>query len=233
MSNVLAVETVTKRYSGKTALEGCSLTVPPGCIVGLLGPNGSGKTTLMKIVSGLLQPDSGRFIGPGGTAGREAKASIAFMPDAMKLPGWMRVKDAFDYVKDFYPDYSSARRENMMRLLDLDPEHRVASLSKGMQERVCLGMTLCREAKLFLLDEPLGGIDPVGKARITDAILSMELGDSSVVISTHLVRDIERLFDRVHFIHQGKVVYSGDCDEMRESQGKTVEQMYLEVFGYV
>ena len=226
---------IEKRYGSKSALNGVDLTIEPGRIVGLLGPNGSGKTTLMKLFAGLLQPTAGELKYPGGAArGVDSKKTIAFLPDALAFPGYMRVEGAFGFYRDMYPDYSESRAKAMIELLDLGGlmKERVAKLSKGMQERVALGLTFSRKTDVYLLDEPLGGIDPVGKTKIIDAILAMQLEDSSIVVSTHLVKDIERIFDSVYFISRGKITFSGDCDKMREENGKTVEQAYLEVFAY-
>jgi ABC-2 type transport system ATP-binding protein len=143
----------------------------------------------------------------------------------------MTVKNAFTFYKDIYPDYSEELAAKMQKLLDIDNmKAKMSTLSKGQRERVALALTFSRKTKVYLLDEPLGGIDPVGKAKIIDAILAIQLEDSSIIISTHLVKDVERIFDCVHFISDGGIVFSGDCDEMREQNGKTVEQAYLEVF---
>jgi ABC-2 type transport system ATP-binding protein len=226
---------IEKRYAGKTALNGVDMTIEPGKIVGLLGPNGSGKTTLMKIFAHLLQPTAGDILYPQGAArGVEAKRTIAFLPDSLVFPAYMRVKDAFKFYEDMYPDYSETRAREMQKLLGLESlmGDKIKGLSKGMQERLALGLTFSRDTSLYLLDEPLGGIDPVGKTKIIDAILSMQLESSSIVVSTHLVKDIERIFDSVYFISRGKIAFYGDCDRMREESGKTVEQAYLEVFAY-
>jgi ABC-2 type transport system ATP-binding protein len=232
---LLTAKAIEKRYVGTTALDGVDLSIEPGKIVGLLGPNGSGKTTLMKIFAGLLQPTAGEITYPGGAErGVASKMTVAFLPDVLAFPDYMRVKQAFGFYRDMYPDYSEQRAFEMVRLLDLDSlmERRVSKLSKGMQERVALGLTFSRQTSVYLLDEPLGGIDPVGKTRIIDAILAMQLENSAIVVSTHLVKDIERIFDSVYFISRGKVAFYGDCDQMREENGKTVEQAYLEVFAY-
>ncbi|MCL2088061.1 MAG: ABC transporter ATP-binding protein [Oscillospiraceae bacterium] len=230
---ILTVTAIEMKYSGNHALRGIDMAINPGEIVGLLGPNASGKTTLMKIIAGLLQPTRGDITYPdNATRGINSKRKISFLPDSFVFPGYMRVKDTFGFYKDMYPDYLDRRAEEMTELLGLAPvmDTRLHKLSKGMQERVSLALTFCRQTKLYLLDEPLGGIDPMGKSKIIDAILSMQLEDSSIVISTHLVKDIERIFDSVYFISQGRIISHGDCDKMREETGKTVEQTYLEVF---
>lgn len=233
MTPLLQAKGIEKRYAGVSALQGVDMTVEPGRIIGLLGPNASGKTTLMKTIAGLLQPTAGEIIYPNGaTRGPESKKTVALLPDNLAFPGWMRVKDAFGFYRDMYPDFSEERAASMIGLLELEPVmgRSVKRLSKGMQERVALGLTLSRDTQVYLLDEPLGGIDPVGKARIIDAILSMQLENCAIVVSTHLVKDVERIFDSVYFLSGGKIVYRGDCDAMRGESGKTVEQAYLEVF---
>ena len=230
---IIKADNIIKRYGKTLALQGVSLEIEPGRIIGVLGPNASGKTTLLKIIAGVLQPDSGGIFYPDGAArGIDSKKKIAFLPDSMSFPSWMCVKDAFKFYEDMYFDYSQEQADRMIELLDLKQalNVNVKKLSKGMQERVAIALVFSRETSVYLLDEPLGGIDPVGKAKIIDAILSMQLDNRSIIISTHLVKDVERIFDDVYFISEGKAVFSGSCEEMREQSGKTVEQAYLEVF---
>lgn len=233
METILEIAGLEKKFLGCEALRGVDMTIPAGQIVGLLGPNASGKTTLLKIIAGLLQPTAGEVryfqnvkIGP------DSRKTIGFCPDAMSFPHWMRVYDAFTFYRDMYPDYSQTRADELIRILDLrdflrTPVHR---LSKGMKERLVLGLTYSRETCLYLLDEPLDGIDPVGKTRVIDAILAMQPEGSTTLISTHLVKDTERILASVFFLSKGKVVFSGACDSIREERGQTVEQAYLEVF---
>lgn len=237
---LLKTNAIEMRYAGKGALKSVDMVVEPGKIVGLLGPNGSGKTTLMKVIAGLLQPNSGTVTYPdGANRGTESKSVISFMPDELKFPAYMSVGDAFGFYRDMYGDYSEEAASRMKELLGIEnPKAKIKTLSKGQKERVALALTFSRKARVYLLDEPLGGIDPVGKKKIIDAILAMQLdGDgnssSSIIVSTHLVKDIERIFDSVYFISEGSIAFSGNCDEMREQNGKTVEEAYLEVFDYV
>ena len=233
MNPVLEITGLEKKFVGCHALRGVDMAIPEGHIVGLLGPNASGKTTLLKIVAGLLQPTAGnvRYYN-GAEHGPDARKTIGFCPDNMAFPRWMRVCDAFTFYRDMYPDYSQQRADDLIRILDLQgvlntPVHR---LSKGMQQRLTLGLTYSRETRLYLLDEPLDGIDPVGKSRVIDAILTMQPEGSSTLISTHLVKDTERILTSVYFLSKGKAVFSGVCDEIREERNQTVEQAYLEVF---
>ena len=233
MASILEVSGLQKSFGGLNALNGVNLSVPEGQIVGLLGPNASGKTTLLKTVAGLLPPSAGAVRYPGDAApGPEARKTIGFCPDQMAFSRRMRVRDAFTFYREMYIDYVQARADQLLGILELRPvwDTHIHKLSKGMRERLVLGLTLARETKLYLLDEPLDGIDPVGKTRIIDAILALKPENASVLISTHMVKDIERIFDSVYFLSRGQIVFSGACDAMREERGQTVEQVYLEVF---
>ena len=228
---LLKINGLTKSFGRKAALDGIDLSIAPGKIIGMLGPNGSGKTTLMKIIAGLFSPDAGEISYPGGVGrGVQAKAVISFLPDESKLPAWMKVSDAFGYFRDMYPDYDQGKAAQMQELLELSPGDNIKRLSKGMRERVALGLAFSRRAALYLLDEPLGGIDPLGKTKVMQSIISTHEESSSILLSTHLVRDVETLFDSVLFIRNGKIVFEGQCDDMRSRQGQTIEQAYLEVF---
>ena len=233
MTPVLEIIGLEKRFGGCEALRGVDLAIPAGQIVGLLGPNASGKTTLLKTVAGLLQPSAGQVrYYEDAQPGPEARKTVCFCPDALTFPRWMRVRDAFEFGREMYPDYSQARADELIGILELRDvrDTSIRGLSKGMKERLALALTFARQTRLYLLDEPLDGIDPVGKARVIDAILAMQPEGASTLVSTHLVKDIERIFDSVYFLSKGKVVFSGACDAMREERGQTVEQAYLEVF---
>jgi len=233
MQTICEISGLKKQFFKCEALRGVDMSIPAGQIVGLLGPNASGKTTLLKIAAGLLQPSAGqlRYFG-NAPAGPEARKTVGFCPDAMEFPRWMRVRDAFAFYQEMYDDYSSFRAHELMRILELQniQDTHIRSLSKGMKERLVMGLTFSRETKLYLLDEPLDGIDPVGKTRVIDAIIAMKPEGASTLVSTHLVKDIERIFDSVFFLSKGKIVFSGGCDVIREERNQTVEQAYLEVF---
>ena len=229
---LMQVSGLEKRYTKANVLEGVDFALPAGKIIGLLGPNGSGKTTLMKIIAGLITPDSGEVVYPLGAArGVHSKRTISFLPDESTFPAWMKVEDAFAFFKEGYPDFDEGKAEQMRQLLGIEPGIKLKSMSKGERERVALGLAFSRRAAVYLLDEPLGGIDPVGKHQIIKSIISAHDSQSSILLSTHLVRDVEGLFDEVLFIRQGKIVFAGDCEDIREVQHKTVEQVYMEVFG--
>lgn len=232
--NLLETKDLEKNYSNKKGLHGVNMQIPSGKIVGLLGPNGSGKTTLLKTIAGLLSPEKGEIIYPNNAMrGREAKNTISFLPDRMVFPAWMNVKDAFTYQEEMYTDYSKEKAKELMELLELPLVARVNKLSKGMQERVSLALAFSRDTSLYLLDEPLGGIDPMGKRKVLESILSMNLAEKSILLSTHLVKDVEMIFDNFFFLANGQIIQEGNCEELRETAGKTVEQLYLEVFSHV
>jgi ABC-2 type transport system ATP-binding protein len=229
----MSIKGLKKKYGRKEALSGVDMDIEAGRVIGLLGPNGSGKTTLLKAAACLVHPDSGEIVYPGGAPrGIESKKQISFLPDQMTLPAWMRVKDAFKYWREMFPDYSHERAEEIAGILGLDMDAQLKTLSKGMQERAALAMTFSRKVPMYLLDEPLGGIDPLGKAKVVESILSVHLEGSSILISTHLVKDVETLLDSFFFLSEGRVIYEGDCERLRAERGMTVEQAYLEVFSH-
>jgi ABC-2 type transport system ATP-binding protein len=233
MQTILEINGLKKQFYKCEALRGVDMSIPAGQIVGLLGPNASGKTTLLKIAAGLLQPSAGQvYYYENAAPGPDARKTIGFCPDAMTFPRWMRVRDAFTFYQEMYDDYSQSRADELMRILELQniQDAHIRTLSKGMRERLVMGLTFSRETKLYLLDEPLDGIDPVGKTRVIDAIIAMKPEGASTLVSTHLVKDIERIFDSVFFLANGEIVFSGACDAIREERGQTVEQAYLEVF---
>ena len=233
METVLEIKNLFKKFGSTEALRGADMSIPAGQITGLLGPNASGKTTLLKIAAGLLEPLAGQVCYYNNAEpGPEARKTISFCPDVMAFPHWMKVNEAFIFYNEMYEDYSQSRADELIRILELDNFYNtnVNRLSRGMKERLMLALTFSRETKLYLLDEPLDGIDPVGKMRVIDTILAMQPQNASTLVSTHLVKDIERIFDSVFFLSRGKIVFSGACDVMREERGQTVEQVYLEVF---
>lgn len=230
MKPILQLQEVVKRYGAKPALSHVSFEVGPGKIVGLLGSNGSGKTTIMKLAAGLLQPTSGNVAVCGLPTGNASKAHAAFMPDKPLTESWMKVRDAIAFSRDFYADFDDAKARDMLSFMRLNPDDKTSSLSKGMNERLQLTLTLSRNAKLYLLDEPIGGVDPVAREKILDAIVQYYNEESSLIISTHLVRDIERIFDEVLFIKEGKVALHEAVDDLRMKHGKGVDEMFKEVY---
>ena len=230
MSNILKAEKLCKSYLNKKALNSVDLEISLGKIVGLLGPNGSGKTTFLKIAAGILHPSSGEVLIDGQKPGVYTKSIVSYLPDNDYLLKWMKIKDAIAYFKDFYSDFDEKRAKELLLFMKLDENSPVKSLSKGMKEKLKLTLVLSRKAKLYILDEPLGGVDPVAREKILDAIISSFNENSSMIITTHLVNDIERVFDDVAFISDGEIVLSGNAEELRISKEKSIDELYREVF---
>ncbi|MBV4437061.1 ABC transporter ATP-binding protein [Clostridium tyrobutyricum] len=230
MDAILKSSQLTKNYFRKKALNGLDLEIKSGRIVGLLGPNGSGKTTFLKIAAGILKQSSGEILINGNKPGVITKSEVSYLPDKDYLFKWMKIKDAFNFFNDMYKDFNYDKALQLLKFMNLDINSKVKSLSKGMSEKLYLTLVLSRNAKLYILDEPLGGVDPTTRERILDAILDNYSKDSSILITTHLVSDIERLFDDVDFISEGKIILSGDAEELRSRRGKSVDEIYREVF---
>ena len=230
MSELLTCEGLTKHYGAKTALDGVDLHIGFGKIVGLLGPNGSGKTTLIKLANGLLQPNSGSIRIAGMKPGVESKAIVSYLPDADWLPGWMRVEQLVEMFGDFYKDFDPARANEMLANLELSSKDVLKTLSKGNKEKVQLILAMSRNARLYLLDEPIGGVDPAARDYILHTILSNYSKDATVLISTHLIEDIEPVLDEVIFLKEGTVFAHRSVDEIRENEGMSVDAYFREVF---
>ncbi|KQN97672.1 ABC transporter ATP-binding protein [Paenibacillus sp. Leaf72] len=230
MKKIVELQAVTKTYGSRKALHNINLNLEAGKIIGLLGSNGSGKSTLMKLAAGLIQPTSGSVRICGEPIGIGTKAVTSFMPDQPVTESWMRVKDALRFFSDFYKDFDQEKAGSMLDFLKLDRNDRISSLSKGMNERLQLTLAMSRQAKLYLLDEPIGGVDPVARGKILDAIVKFYNEDSCVLISTHLITDIERVFDEVIFIQNGEVSLRQDVESIRSKHGKSVDELFREVF---
>jgi ABC-2 type transport system ATP-binding protein len=230
MNNILKAEDLCKSYFTKKALQGANLTIQQGKIVGLLGPNGSGKTTFLKIAAGILHPSSGKLLIDGQEPGVYTKSIVSYLPDTEYFFKWMKIKDAVHYFKDFYSDFDEKKASELLEFMKLDANSSVKSLSKGMKEKLKLTLVLSRKAKLYILDEPLGGVDPTAREKILDAIINNFSENSSMIITTHLVNDIERIFDDVAFISDGKIVLQGNAEELRVSKNQSIDELYREVF---
>ncbi|MCJ7689077.1 MAG: ABC transporter ATP-binding protein [Clostridiaceae bacterium] len=230
MDNILETESLSKSYFKNKALKEVTLNVKPGSVLGLLGPNGSGKTTFLKIIAGILNPSSGEILIDGHIPGVYTKSIVSYLPDNEYLLKWMKVKDAIKYFKDFYNDFDEKKAYELLEFMKLDANSSVKSLSKGMKEKLKLTLVLSRKAKLYVLDEPLGGVDPVAREKILDSIISSFNEESSLIITTHLVNDIERIFDEVAFISEGEIVLTGNAEELRTSRNKSIDELYREVF---
>ncbi len=227
---LIQCQDVWKNYGSQRALQGLSLQLESGKIVGLLGPNGSGKTTLIKILNGLLTPDRGLVLVDGQQPGVYTKSVISYLPDKPYFAGWMRVRDLFDLFGDFYQDFDREKADHMCRTLQIDESLRMKTLSKGTKEKVQLILVMSRKAKLYLLDEPIAGVDPAARDFILTTILNNYNPEGTVLISTHLISDVERVLDEVLFIQFGQVVRQELVDDIREKEGKSVDELFREVF---
>ena len=232
MNETVKVEYLFKSYGKKTVLDGISFDLKGGEIVGLLGPNGSGKTTLIKILTGLIKDHKGSVLIDGEAPGVHTKEIVAFLPDKSYLPDWMKPPDAIEYFADFYKDFDKEKATDMMQRFGVDMNQRLKTMSKGQQEKVNLILVICRRAKVYILDEPLGGLDPASRSAILDFILENYSKDATMLLSTHLVNDVERVFNRVLMINKGNLVVNMPIEEIRET-GKSVEDIFKEVFAYV
>ncbi|MBQ3986550.1 MAG: ABC transporter ATP-binding protein [Oscillospiraceae bacterium] len=221
---------LTKRYGSTEALDSVNLTIKPGKITGLLGPNGSGKTTLIKLANGLLTPTSGKVLICGFEPGIETKKIVSYLPERLNIPTWMTVTQLLNYYQDFFPDFDLARAKTMLSGLSIDENMRIKAMSKGTREKVQLIMVMSRRAKLYLLDEPIGGVDPATRDYILNTIIANYDPEASVVISTHLIQDVETVLDDVVFINQGRIVLRSTVDDIREKEGKSVDALFREVF---
>ena len=230
MEFCLEAKGLTKRFGANPALENVNLTVAPGRVVGLLGPNGSGKTTLIKLANGLLTPTAGELRICGALPGKETHAVVSYLPDRCCLPEWMSAEQLMDFYDDFYDDFDRARAADMMGRLGLHPEMKVGQMSKGTKEKVQLILVMSRRARLYLLDEPIGGVDPATRDYILDTIIRNYDENASVVISTHLISDVESVLDDVIFLREGQVTLQASVDDIREQYGKSVDALFREVF---
>ena len=227
---ILECKNLTKRFGATAALQDVSLEIAPGRIIGLLGPNGRGKTTLLKLANGLLTPDGGTLAIDGMAPGVETKKIVSYLPEKSYLAGWMNVRQLLGYFSDFYADFQPQRALEMLARLDIDPNQRIKTMSKGTQEKVQLILVMSRAAKLYLLDEPIGGVDPATRDYILNTIISNYDPAASVVISTHLIADVEQILDEVIFIHRGKVVLQSSVDAIRQEKGCSVDALFREEF---
>lgn len=232
MKEIINIDSLYKSYGKKAVLEGISFSLGEGEIVGLLGPNGSGKTTLIKILTGLIKDHKGSVMIDGAAPGVHTKEVVSFLPDKSYLPDWMRPTDAINYFADFYKDFDKEKALEMMQRFGVDLNQRLKTMSKGQQEKVNLILVICRRAKVYILDEPLGGLDPASRSAILDFILENYSKDATILLSTHLVNDVERIFNRVLMINNGNLVVNSPVEKIRET-GKSVEDVFKEVFAYV
>lgn len=230
MSSLLKVNSLTKKYGNITALNNLSFELESGHITGLLGPNGSGKTTLIKIICGLLVPTAGEVTVKGNPIGVESKKVISYLPDTTYLGKSASVEGTINYFKDFYEDFDTSRAYDMLGKLGIDPRAKLRTLSKGTKEKVQLILVMSRRADLYILDEPIAGVDPAARDYILNTIITNYDENASILISTHLISDIENILDEVIFLKQGNLVRQSSVDEIRSSEGKSVDGLFREVF---
>ena len=221
---------VTKKYGVKVALDDVNLTIEKGKIIGLLGPNGSGKTTLIKLLNGLLVPNSGEILIQGNHPGVETKKIISYLPERTYLNFNMKIKEVIQYFKDFYEDFREDVAYELLKKLDINPDDKLKTLSKGMKEKVQLILVMSRKAQLYILDEPIGGVDPAARDYILDTILKNFNEEATIIISTHLISDIEKILDEVIFIKKGKIVLHESSDQLRDESGKSIDGYFREEF---
>ena len=230
MENILECRGLVKFFPNCLALNNVDLTVPKGRIVGLLGPNGSGKSTLIKLANGLLTPTQGTILVDGKEPGIETKKIVSYLPERTYLTEWMTVQDMLDLFNDFYADFNIAKARDMLARLNIQTKARIKTMSKGTKEKVQLILVMGREAQLYLLDEPIGGVDPAARDYILNTIIANYNENATVLISTHLISDVEQILDDVIFINQGSVVLTSSVDDIREKQDKSVDALFREVF---
>ena len=230
MENIVEFRDVYKQYSKKEVLKGVNLNIPKGKIVGLLGPNGSGKSTMIKLMNGLLQPDKGSIEINGMKPSKETKKIVSYLPERTYLNDWMRVKDILKFFQDFYEDFDLQKANEMIEALKIDKNEKLKTMSKGTKEKVQLILVMSRRADLYILDEPIGGVDPAARSYILKTILTNYNEDSTLLIATHLISEIENICDDILFISNGEIVLQGSVDEIREEKGKSIDTLFREEF---
>ncbi|MFQ9695588.1 MAG: ABC transporter ATP-binding protein [Zhenhengia sp.] len=230
MEPILEITHVSKTYGKKEALKGVSLKIEPGKVVGLLGPNGSGKSTLIKLINGLLQPTDGQILVAGQALGIETKKMISYLPERTYLNEWMKVKDLLGFFSDFYEDFDREKARQMLATLKIDEDSKLKTLSKGTKEKVQLILVMSRKAKLYILDEPIGGVDPAARDYILNTIIKNYSEESSVIIATHLIQEVENICDDIIFLGYGEVRLQGNVDDIRQEKGQSIDALFREVF---
>lgn len=230
MSSILTCKNLSKSFGNKKALNDINLSLERGRIIGLLGPNGSGKSTFIKLCNDLLTPTSGELEIAGSKPGIETKSIVSYLPERTYLNDWMKVSEIIQLFQDFYQDFSAEKAYDMLKRLNISPSERLKTLSKGTKEKIQLILVMSREAQLYLLDEPIGGVDPAARDYILDTILGNFQENATIIISTHLISDIEKILDDIIFLKDGQIVLTKTVDEIRSETGKSVDALFREVF---
>ena len=228
--DLVEIKNLSKSYGNKHVLKDVNINIESGKIIGLLGKNGAGKTTLIKLINDLLTPTEGEILVKGNKVGVSSKKVISYLPERTYLNKQMKVSEVIDYFKDFYEDFSERKAKKLLKDLDLDINEKLSRMSKGMQEKVQLVLVMSRNADLYILDEPLGGVDPATRDYILDTILSNFKENASVIISTHLISDIERILDEVIFIDKGKIILQSDADKLRKKESSSIDEIFRRMF---
>lgn len=231
MENIIEIKGLTKSYLNKKALNNVDLNLEKGKIIGILGPNGSGKTTMIKIITGILRESKGDVLIDGKRPGVYTKSIVSYLPDRNFLYSWMNIQDAIGFYKDFYKDFDENKAYDLLKFMKLDRNAKINSLSKGMTEKLNLTLVLSRKAKVYILDEPIAGVDPVARDQILNAIIDNYDKESTMLITTHLVRDMENIFDDVVFLRDGEIYLTGNAETLREEKGMQIDELYKEIFG--
>ncbi|HSQ88413.1 ABC transporter ATP-binding protein [Romboutsia sp.] len=230
MSNIVEIKNLSKSYGKKEIITNMNLDIPKGKIVGLLGPNGSGKSTMIKLINGLLNPNSGEVLINGLNPCVETKNMISYLPERTYLNDWMKVIDILGFFDDFYEDFDLEKAKEMIKSLDININEKLKTMSKGTKEKVQLILVMCRKTNLYILDEPIGGVDPAARTYILKTIIKNYSEDSTLLIATHLISEIENICDEVIFISKGNIVLQGDVDEIRQEKGKSIDALFREEF---
>lgn len=230
MNNIIEIKNLQKKYGNKEVLKELNLTISSGQIVGLLGPNGCGKTTLLKTIVGLIKDYTGSILIDNNPPNTYTKSIVSYLPEKTYLSNWMTVKDAFSLFSDFYTDFNIQKARDMADSLNLEEKQKISTMSKGMQEKVQLILVMSRESKIYILDEPIGGVDPAARDYILSTILKNYSSESSILLSTHLIHDVERIFDKVLFLKNGKIEIDEYVDTIREQKGMSIDALFREVY---
>ncbi|SFA83387.1 ABC transporter ATP-binding protein [Clostridium frigidicarnis] len=230
MDEILEVSNVFKNYGNKEVLKDINFKLKEGKVVGILGPNGQGKTTLLNIIGGLIKPTSGVASIDGINVSYETKKVVSFLQEKNVLYNWMSIKDAINFYKDFLKDFDSNKMSDLLKFMKLEENMTVNKLSKGMLEKLSLSLTLSRKARLYILDEPISGVDTVTRDKIVNVIIDNITIDSSMIITTHYIGELENIFDEVLFLGEGKIIEHGDAEELREKYGTSIEEIYKKIF---
>ena len=227
---LLEIKNLSKKYDDKYALKDINLKLSSGKIIGLLGKNGAGKTTLIKLINDLLTPTSGEILVKGNNIGVETKKAISYLPERTYLNKQMKIKEVLSYFEDFYDNFDIQKARKLLKDLDLDENQKLSKMSKGMQEKAQLVLVMSRKADLYILDEPLGGVDPATRDFILDTIISNFNKNASVIISTHLISDIEKILDEVVFIDKGKIALQSNVEELRKKENASIDEIFRRMF---